>query len=634
MKNKNQIQLSEEKIRNLVKDLNIGLILQGSSTEILMSNPKALELLGISEEQLLGKTSFDSGWNVIHEDGSNFPSSTHPVPIAVATKKPVRDVVMGVYRPITKDRVWLLVDAEPEIGDDGSVQEVVCMFIDITQRIQLKEKLVIAKRFSQSVVDSLSSEISIIDESGTIIEVNSEWRKFSIANSLVPIDLCEGGNYFTVCDAAVGSDKYYADAMSAGIRSVINGEQHKFCLEYPCDSLTEKRWFNAIVTRLNEEVPTRLTIAHENITERKIIQINLALNSKELALTKLIADEKSEFAENIINTIRDPLIALDHNLRVVKASSSFYKSFKVTPKETIGTLIYELGNNQWDIPKLKELLETILPENTSFENFEVTHDFSLLGERIMLLNARQIIVESGKGKIILLAIEDITERKQIDKKLEYLNNELRELSKHLQIIIEAERSTIAKEVHDELAQNLVALTMNASFLKGKLTKKENQKIIDEQIKIANGLINTSRTLFNSLHPAMLDELGLEDAIKWYAKAKLEFSGITFKINTNIEEEKISKEISLGLFRIFQECLTNVLFHSKATEVFVDINRDGQTVIMKFQDNGSGFDKNNIDTTIHHGLLEIRERVYAMNGGLSIKSVINKGTTLNIIIPFN
>jgi len=81
-------------------------------------------------------------------------------------------------------------------------------------------------------------------------------------------------------------------------------------------------------------------------------------------------------------------------------------------------------------------------------------------------------------------------------------------------------------------------------------------------------------------------------------------------------------------------LTNVLFHSKATEVFVDINRDGQTVIMKFQDNGSGFDKNNIDTTIHHGLLEIRERVYAMNGGLSIKSVINKGTTLNIIIPFN
>src|ERR1035437_4158674 len=88
------------------------------------------------------------------------------------------------------------------------------------------------------------------------------------------------------------------------------------------------------------------------------------------------AKEISGFAEDIINTVREPLIVLDKDLRVVIASQSFYDFFKVTPGETIGTPIYNLGNNQFDIPKLRELLETILPEKTTFDNFEVEHVFS------------------------------------------------------------------------------------------------------------------------------------------------------------------------------------------------------------------------------------------------------------------
>src|ERR1035437_7331702 len=129
------------------------------------------------------------------------------------------------------------------------------------------------------------------------------------------------------------------------------------------------------------------------------------------------AKEVGEFAENIINTVREPLIALDKDLRVVKASRLFYDFFKVTSDETIGKLIYNLGNNQWDIPKLRELLETILPEKTTFENFEVEHVFSTIGKRIMLLNARKIQRGSGKEQIILLAIEDITERKLAEEAL-------------------------------------------------------------------------------------------------------------------------------------------------------------------------------------------------------------------------
>ncbi len=136
------------------------------------------------------------------------------------------------------------------------------------------------------------------------------------------------------------------------------------------------------------------------------------------------ADEVNEFAENIINTVRESLLVLDRELRVVKASRSFYNFFKVTSNETIGTLIYDLGNQQWNIPKLRELLEKILPEKTTFDNYEVEHNFSTIGKRIMILNARQIERAFGKEKIILLAIEDITDRKRSEIKIKKLNKEL------------------------------------------------------------------------------------------------------------------------------------------------------------------------------------------------------------------
>ena len=138
---------------------------------------------------------------------------------------------------------------------------------------------------------------------------------------------------------------------------------------------------------------------------------------KELEATKISADEAREYAESIINTVREPLIVLDQDLRVVTVSRSFYEVFKVKPEETVGQLIYDLGNKQWDIPGLRELLETILPQKTSFDNYEVEHDFTAIGRRIMLLNARQIQRVAGKERMILLAIEDITERKQSEEKI-------------------------------------------------------------------------------------------------------------------------------------------------------------------------------------------------------------------------
>ncbi len=124
--------------------------------------------------------------------------------------------------------------------------------------------------------------------------------------------------------------------------------------------------------------------------------------------------------QNILGSIREPLVVLDSNLKVIDANPSFYKTFCVIPQETEGTLIYDLGNGQWNIPKLRELLEQTLPENLVYNDFEVEHDFETIGPKIMHLNARRIYREPDHTQLILLAIEDVTEREYYKRNLEQI----------------------------------------------------------------------------------------------------------------------------------------------------------------------------------------------------------------------
>jgi formate hydrogenlyase transcriptional activator len=127
-----------------------------------------------------------------------------------------------------------------------------------------------------------------------------------------------------------------------------------------------------------------------------------------------------EIHKRIIGSIREPLVVLDPELKVVIANDSFYRTFDVQPEETEGASIYDLGNRQWNIPKLVELLEEILPQNSSFHDFEVEHNFETIGLKIMHLNARRIDRQDDQPQLILLAIEDVTEREYYKRHLEEL----------------------------------------------------------------------------------------------------------------------------------------------------------------------------------------------------------------------
>ena len=125
-------------------------------------------------------------------------------------------------------------------------------------------------------------------------------------------------------------------------------------------------------------------------------------------------------AQAIVDTVREPILVLDKELRVIAASRSFYSAFKVSPDHTQGRHLYELGDGQWDIPRLRVLLEKIVPEHGVMEGYEVEHEFPGLGHRTMCLNARQVFYQSGAGTTILLSIEDVTERLILEREKDEL----------------------------------------------------------------------------------------------------------------------------------------------------------------------------------------------------------------------
>jgi two-component system CheB/CheR fusion protein len=157
------------------------------------------------------------------------------------------------------------------------------------------------------------------------------------------------------------------------------------------------RWYHMRIHpyRTSENRIEGVVVSFLDITPVKILELSL--------------EGARAYAENIIAMIREPILVLDSNLRVLTANRAFYRAFNVSPGDTEGQLLYDLGNKQWDIPRLRDLLEKILPENKQLEDFEVEHDFPGIGHRLMHLNARRISADHGEG-LILLALEDVTAR--------------------------------------------------------------------------------------------------------------------------------------------------------------------------------------------------------------------------------
>jgi PAS domain S-box-containing protein len=205
-------------------------------------------------------------------------------------------------------------------------------------------------------------------------------------------------------------------------------------------------WVNHTVTMVLDSSgnPSFIVSVIEDITKRK--------------QSELESQDARKYAENIVETVTEPLVVLSSELKILTANHSFYHTFKVTPEETIGNFIYDLGNRQWDIPRLRVLFEEILPHDTVINSYEVEHDFLDIGRKVIVLSARQIFRENIGSHIILLAMADITDQKRAGEEIMRLNSDLASRADELESAnteLEAFNYTVAHDLRQPL--NLLGL---------------------------------------------------------------------------------------------------------------------------------------------------------------------------------
>ena len=220
------------------------------------------------------------------------------------------------------------------------------------------------------------------------------------------------------------------------------------------------------------------------------------------------------------------------------------------------------------------------------------------------------------------------------EKLDVSYRKLRDLSEHLRSAREDERTRIARELHDELGQSLTAIKIDLNWLKMKLADSEAS--VHERVKITESLLDTTveslRRIYEDLRPGMLDDMGLVSAVSYYIDKFSEQNNILCELVTNQNEMELSDKISINLFRVLQESLTNVSRHASATETKVILYKHKNEILLIIEDNGCGLKKNQDDSIKSYGILGMRERIEILKGTIDVSSDNGEGTRVEVSVP--
>ncbi len=280
----------------------------------------------------------------------------------------------------------------------------------------------------------------------------------------------------------------------------------------------------------------------------------------------------------IIDTIREPLIVLDENLRIIAASRSFYKKFGMSHEVTYDKMFYDLGNGEWNVPALRKLLEQVIPEHTIVEDYEVAHDFITLGNRTMLVNACEIRYENGRKKM-LLSIHDVTEQRHIERELEQLIEQ---------------KNTLLNEMRHRIANSLQLIASILLIKAGTVGSDEARLHLED----AHGRIMSIATVQQHLDPAGLladrVEVGPYLTGLCASLARSMIGGrkpITLKVTAEPGSVSSEQAISFGL--VTTELVINALkyaFPDEEGRILVSFQAKDKEWKLTIEDNGVGYVK--------------------------------------------
>lgn len=364
--------------------------------------------------------------------------------------------------------------------------------------------------------------------------------------------------------------------------------------------------------------------------EHDLLKASYAKNSTVRKKAEDRVRETAAYARNLIEASIDPLVTINSAGKIMDVNVSTEQITGIHRDKLIGTDFADYFTK----PGFARTGYKIVFSKGVVKDYPLTIRHISGREIDVLYNATLYRNKAGEVQGVFAAARDITDRNKMEEELRNSKDLLEKLNQYLQDVRENERSQIALNLHDDFGQRFTALNLDLAWLKSRMGVQSLgvKKKLEEMSQMIKESIDSIREISSFLRPAILYELGLVPAFEWQLTKFEKQSGIECHFNRKQKEFPIDADISLILFRILQESLTNIIRHSEASVVDVDLGMINKKIKMIIKDNGKGIDEGKLNSLTSMGINGIIERVRSVNGSVSIKGFKGSGTVLKISIP--
>ncbi len=449
----------------------------------------------------------------------------------------------------------------------------------------------------------------------------------------------EQGNILAVNDAFCKTvEKSRQELISQPFPVIYHPDEQKDALDFYIKDLQEnalktrfererilwngrKAWFDFANSFLELPGIGKIVLSNINdITKRKTAELNLQISEERYRMLFNNANDAIFVCHLVKDKWFGDFIEINNSVSTLTGYSL---------DELKQTDFYRIIPSKYT-DKLKSVLEDLVKKRHVI--FEV-HLLRKDGREIPVEISSHLFEYNNRPTILSMA-RNITERKQSERKLKETSKLLRNLASRLQAIREEERTVIAREIHDELGQNLTVLKMQVSLIANKLN--DDQQHLKDKLESASQLIDQTvdsvQKISAKLRPGILDELGLIPAIEWQSQEFAERTAIVCDTDMPENDLELDREKSTAIFRIFQETLTNVARHAQAKKISIILRKTNESLMLEITDNGRGIRESQIKDPNSLGILGMKERVMVLGGTVNINGVPGQGTNVKVKIP--